>query len=305
MPSAAWLPARRACNSVSDMNRSEPFADIHCHLLPDLDDGASGWEESLRMAEMAVADGIATIVATPHQLGNFSKNTGAAIRTQTARFQEALDNRGLALRVLPGADVRIEPELAGKLREGEVLSLADRRRHVLLELPHDVYAPLDRLLGELQAIGIVGILSHPERNQGILNRPDVLPRLIERGCLLQVTAASLTGLFGTRIRRFTESIIQQGMAHFVATDAHGVASRPPLLQDAFQRVAELAGSDAAAMLCCHNPACVTNGEAVEPGVCRPARLSWTSKFIQSFSLSSVQENGQEAYTHCGRGPHSP
>jgi len=270
------------------MNRSEPFADIHCHLLPDLDDGASGWEESLRMAEMAVADGIATIVATPHQRGNYSKNTGAAIRAQTARFQKALDHRGLPLRVLPGADVRIEPELVGKLRAGEILSLADRWRHVLLELPHDVYAPLDRLLDELQSIGIVGILSHPERNKGIMSRPDVLPRLIERGCLLQVTAASLTGLFGARIRRFAESIIRQGMAHFVATDAHGVASRPPLLQDAFQRVAELAGADAAVVLCCHNPASVANGEVVKAGVCRHARLSWTSRFIQSFTPASVQ-----------------
>jgi protein-tyrosine phosphatase len=279
------------------MNRSEPFADIHCHLLPDLDDGASGWEESLHMAEMAVADGIATIVATPHQLGNYSKNTGTAIRAQTARFQEALDHRGLPLRVLPGADVRIEPELVGKLRAGEILSLADRRRHVLLELPHDVYAPLDRLLDELQAIGIVGILSHPERNQGILSRPDVLPRLIERGCLLQVTATSLTGLFGARIRRFAESIIRQGMAHFVATDAHGVASRPPLLQDAFQRVAELAGADAAIVLCCHNPACVANGEAVKPLVCRPTQPSWTSRLIHSFSLASVQIRQVKEYTH--------
>ena len=297
MPSAARLPARHACNSVSDMNRSQPFADIHCHLLPGLDDGASGWEDSLRMAEMAVADGIATIVATPHQLGNFSKNSGAAIRAQTTRLQEALDKRELPLRVLPGADVRIEPELVGKLRAGEVLSLADRRRHVLLELPHDVFAPLDRLLDELRAIGMVGILSHPERNQGILNRPEVLPRLVERGCLLQVTAASLMGLFGSRIRRFAESILQQGMVHFVATDAHGVTSRPPLLQEAFQRVVELAGADAAAALCCHNPASVANGEAVKPGVCRSTRPSWTSRLIQSFSPASVQIRQIKEYTH--------
>jgi protein-tyrosine phosphatase len=279
------------------MNQSQPFADIHCHLLPGIDDGATGWEESLRMAEMAVADGIATIIATPHQLGSFSKNSGAAIRAQATQLQEALDQRGIPLRVLPGADVRIEPELIGKLRAGEVLSLADRRRHVLLELPHDVFAPLDRLLDELRAMGMVGILSHPERNQGILNRPEVLPRLVERGCLLQVTAASLMGLFGSRISRFSESIIRQGMVHFVATDAHGVTSRPPLLQDAFQRVVELVGIDTATALCCHNPACVANGEAVKPGICRPIRPSWTSRLIQSFSSASVQTRQIKEYAH--------
>ena len=149
------------------------------------------------MAEMAVADGIGTIVATPHQLGSHAKNSGDTIRAATVRFQQFLDGRRLPLRVLPGADVRIEPDLLPRIRRGEVLTLADRRRHVLLELPHDVYVPLERLLAELASAGLVGILSHPERNLGILNQPGVLRPLVERGCLLQVTAGSLTGAFGS------------------------------------------------------------------------------------------------------------
>ena len=101
------------------------------------------------MAEMAVADGIATIIATPHQLGNHAKNSGETIRAATAEFQRLLEQRHVPLRVLPGADVRIEPDLVRKIRSGEVLTLGDRRRHVLLELPHDIYVPLDRLLDEL------------------------------------------------------------------------------------------------------------------------------------------------------------
>ena len=154
------------------------------------------------MAEMAVADGIGTIVATPHQLGSHAKNSGKTIREAAVRFQHCLDQRRLPLRVLPGADVRIEPDLVRKIRSGEVLTLADRRRHVLLELPHDVYVPLDRLLAELAAAGLVGILSHPERNRGILNQPGVLRPLVERGCLMQVTAGSLTGRLARKSKAF-------------------------------------------------------------------------------------------------------
>ena len=268
------------------MNRTEPFVDLHCHLLPGLDDGASGWDEAQRMAEMAVADGIATIVATPHQLGGFAKNDAATVRLQVVRLQELLEKRKIPLRVLAGGDVRIEPELVGKLQDGGALSLADRRRHVLLELPHEIYTPLDRLLGELKAVGIAGILSHPERNQGLLNQPDVLPRLVDRGCLLQITAGSLTGMFGSRSRRFAETLIQQGLVHFVSTDAHGLGSRPPLLSPAFARVADLVGGEAALELCCRNPQRVVCGAAV-PTICHTkAKSSWFTRLVQPHFRSS-------------------
>jgi protein-tyrosine phosphatase len=262
----------------------EPFVDIHCHLLPGLDDGAAGWDDALKMAEMAVADGIETIVATPHQLGSHANNSGETILAVTAQFQQFLAGRHLPLRVLPGADVRIEPDLIPKIRRGEVLTLANRRRHVLLELPHEVYLPLDRLLAELASAGLVGILSHPERNLGILNQPAVLRPLVERGCLLQVTAGSLTGAFGSEIRKFTESLLEQGLVHFVSTDAHGTRSRPPLLRPAFERVAALAGEGAALDLCCRHPAAIAIGGMVSARCRKPVKSAWTSWFHRTFPL---------------------
>ncbi|MHB1037131.1 MAG: tyrosine-protein phosphatase [Pirellulales bacterium] len=258
------------------MAEREPLVDIHCHLLPGLDDGAESWEESLAMARMAVADGISTVVATPHQLGNFGQNDGDMIRGHVRRFQEMLDEREIALRVLPGADVRIESDMIPKLRSGEVLTLADRRRHVLLELPHEVYLPLDRLLSDLERIGLVGILSHPERNAGILSDPSVLSRLVEAGCLLQVTAGSLLGSFGPPVQALAESIIKHGAAHLVATDAHGTKSRVPRLARAFDRVALLAGAETASAVFCRNPARVAAGEAVTPGYRKPDKRGWAS-----------------------------
>jgi protein-tyrosine phosphatase len=265
------------------VSQPEPFVDIHCHLLPGLDDGAPTVEDAIAMAELAIADGIRTIVATPHQLGNYTRNSGETIRAATAQFQRLLDQRQLPLQVLPGADVRIEPDLPRKIRTAEVLTLADRRRHVLLELPHDVYLPLDRLLAELNSMGVTGILSHPERNRGILRQPGVLRALVKRGCLLQVTAGSLTGTFGSQVQRFCESLVEQRLVHFVSSDAHGTQTRPPALSAAFHRVTELAGLETAVNLCCRHPAAVAIGGIVPSGCGRPAKSTWTAWFRRAFT----------------------
>lgn len=248
-----------------------PLIDIHCHLLPDVDDGSASWDETLAMARLAVDDGISTIVATPHQLGVYGRNRGDAIRAQTERLQRFLDRQGVALRVLPGADVRIEPGMIPKLQSGEVLTLADRRRHVLLELPHEFYFPLQGLLADLNVAGMVGILSHPERNLGILARRHLLPPLVEAGCLLQVTAGSLVGTFGPQVRKLARWMIRQRLVHCVSTDAHGAKSRRPLLRRGFDCVARLAGEQMAVDLCCRNPALVVAGKTVMPPRGKPAQ----------------------------------
>jgi len=184
--------------------------------------------------------------------------------------------------VLPGADVRIEPDLPQRIRSGEVVTLGDHRRHVLLELPHDVYVPLDRLLTELATARVVGILSHPERNRGILHQPAVVRPLVERGCLMQVTAGSLTGAFGSQVQKFVISLVEQGLVHFIATDAHAVKTRPPVLSEAFARAADLAGENVAIELCCTNPKTVAAGGTVRPGCRKPTKPGWTSWFCRTF-----------------------
>lgn len=253
------------------MSDTERFVDIHCHILPQLDDGADSWDESLAMARLAVNDEISTIVCTPHQLGNYNSNDGRTIRDQVAMLQRLLEAKGVPLAVLPGGDVRIEPDMIRKIRDGDVLTLADGGRYVLLELPHEVYFHLDRLLEELDAAELVGILSHPERNRGILRQPRVVERLVRAGCLLQLTADSLTGAFGSEIKVFSEWLVSEGLVHFVATDAHGFRSRRPLLGSAFDRVVDLADYATAEAVCCRNPARVVDGRDVARGRRRHAR----------------------------------
>ncbi len=255
------------------------FVDIHCHLLPAIDDGSSDWETTLAMAQMAVADGTRAIIVTPHQLGNFAQNRGDDIRARTAQLQDVLNQHGIALQVLPGGDVRIEDGMLEGLANGEVMSLADRRKHVLLELPHELYFPLEGILSSLSRQGMTGVLSHPERNRGLLRDRDLLPGLVEGGCLMQVTAGSLMGTFGPRSQELAEWMLARGLIHFIATDAHGIKSRRPLMGRAFERVAELTDESTAVDLCCNYPALVANGQKVPAGPRAVARSGgWRSFF---------------------------
>ncbi|HEY3395267.1 MAG TPA: CpsB/CapC family capsule biosynthesis tyrosine phosphatase [Lacipirellulaceae bacterium] len=252
------------------------FVDIHCHILPGLDDGARDWGESLAMARLAAEDGTATIIATPHQLGGYRRNQRDAIRLRVSELKQRLADAGVPLTVLPGADVRVEDQLVEQLLSGNVLTLGDHGRHVLLELPHELYLPLEPVVERLARYNIVAILSHPERNEGILRRPDVLKPLIDAGCLLQITAGSLCGSFGETCQKLAEALITSGLAHFVATDGHGAKARRPVMRRAYERVMELVGVESAAALCCHNPALVAAGQSVPTrcGKTQGAQRSW-------------------------------
>jgi protein-tyrosine phosphatase len=222
-------------------------------------------DESIAMARIAVDDGIRTIVTTPHQLGNYSCNRGAEIRRRVAALQAELTQRNIPLTVLPGGDVRIEPRMIDGIKSGDVMTLADRRRHVLLELPHELYFPLEPVLGNLKALGMQGILSHPERNHGIRAQPKLVAALVEVGCLMQVTAGSLVGTFGPASKALSEAMIKAGHVHFLSTDAHRSKSRRPLLRRAFECAAELVGAAAATKMCCENPGLVVAGQPVAAG----------------------------------------
>lgn len=259
------------------------FVDIHCHMIPGIDDGARDRSDALAMALLAVDEGIDTVVVTPHQLGAFASNMGDEIRVRAVELQELLNANDVPLKVLPGGDVRIDSGMVRQVLEGEVLSLADHRRHVLLELPHELYLPLEPLLGELQAQGMVGVLSHPERNQGILQQPGLLEPLVEAGCLMQVTAGSLLGGFGPASQALAEQMCRRGLVHFLATDAHGPKSRRPRMRAAYQRASGLAGQRAADLWCREYPRLVAEGSEVPAGVApvtsgsasrRSGRRSW-------------------------------
>jgi protein-tyrosine phosphatase len=241
------------------------FTDVHCHLLPGIDDGPRNWDESLAMARLAVAEGMATMIATPHQLGSFAHNRADEIRSLTAELRQRLLEVNIPLQVLPGGEIRIEPGLIDRLDADEILTLGDRRRHILLELTHEEYIPIESLIWELKQRELTVILAHPERNGGFLDNPDLIDPLVEDGCLMQVTADSLCGSFGPEPQQLAEWMIERGLVHFVSTDSHGVRTRRPLMGGAFERICELADERTAHDLCCRFPGRVAAGRTIATG----------------------------------------
>lgn len=234
------------------------WVDIHCHILPGLDDGPADWDQALAMARFAVQDGVAWVVATPHQRGRYERNSRAVIGHQRDELVRRLHEANIPLEIFCGADVRVDEAIVRAVAEGEVVTVAGGR-YVLLELPHDVYFPLDSVLRELRRLGVTGILTHPERNAALLRQPEKVAEVIQAGALIQVTAGSVTGAFGSGVRQFAEELLFAGRVHVVASDGHSVRGRPPGLGEAFRQIARLLGRDAADILCRRNPARIVQG----------------------------------------------
>lgn len=201
--------------------------DLHCHILPGLDDGAADLATALDMARACVRDGVQVVVCTPHILPGLYHNTGSDIRQATGRMQQALDAEGIPLTLVTGADVHVAPDLVGGLRSGRLLSIADSR-YVLIEPPHHV-APirLEDAFFELLLAGYVPVLTHPERLSWISKQYPLIQRLTRSGVWMQITAGSLAGAFGREARYWSERMLDEGCVHVLATDAHGVDRRPP------------------------------------------------------------------------------
>jgi protein-tyrosine phosphatase len=245
------------------MDQHLEFADVHCHLLPGIDDGPKDWETSLALARQAAAEGIRAIIATPHQLGRYEGNTREQILELAAEAQERIHKAGLPLTILPGADVRVQEDLARLVSERRVLTLVDRQAHVLVEWPHEQVLPLGNLIHQLQCQGVDCILSHPERNDQLQQNPGLLRPWVQQGCLVQVTSGSITGHFGPAARELSRRLFRENMVHLVATDAHDLTHRRPLLRAAFKTVSRWVGIARARKVFVENPLAVIRGEAVD------------------------------------------
>jgi protein-tyrosine phosphatase len=154
--------------------------DLHCHLLPGIDDGATDLDMALAMARIAVDDGIRTIACTPHIYPGMYDNDAAGIRAAIAAFQRELDERGIALKLVEGADVHLDRDLLANLRAGRIPTLAGSR-YLLLEPPHHVAPPrMEEAVFELMAAGIVPVITHPERLSWVESHYDTFVRPARR-----------------------------------------------------------------------------------------------------------------------------
>jgi len=214
--------------------------DLHCHILPGIDDGAPTLEVALAMARAAVADGIKITACTPHIYPGLYENSQTIIAKAIAEFEQELKRHDIPLTLTIGADTHLAPDLLKGIQQGRIPTLG-HSRFLLLEPPHHVAPPrFEEAVFQLLAAGIVPVITHPERLTWIETHYSKMATLVEGGAWMQITAGSLTGRFGRRPKYWAERMVDEQLVHILATDSHHIDKRPPLLAE---------GRDAAAARC--------------------------------------------------------
>jgi protein-tyrosine phosphatase len=215
--------------------------DLHTHILPGIDDGSKNLEMSLEMARMAVEDGTTILACTPHIYPGLYMNTQEGIKAECAKLQKALDVFHIPLKLVVGADAHLVPELLDGLKSGRVPTLNDSR-YFLLEPSHHVPPPnFEESVFQISAAGYHPVLTHPERLVWIEQHYATFVRLAQRGVWMQLTAGAILGKFGKRARYWSERMLDEGLVHLVASDAHTISMRSPKMAEARERLVSLMG----------------------------------------------------------------
>jgi protein-tyrosine phosphatase len=275
------------------MEEGSKMIDLHNHILYGQDDGAQTLEESIRMCRISSQDGVRTIVATPHILPGIYENDRSTILSQVAELNSALkklsfqrspfrvknldsmtrlpDDLITELRILPGADVHFSSDLLERLERKEVVTVNDQGRYLMVEFESQgIPYMAEEALFQMLTKGIVPIISHPERNMEIAQRPQRYYEMIRMGCLGQVTAMSLTGEFGPEIKRSAEKLLSKRLIHIIASDAHSPDRRPPILSAGVKAAEKIVGKEEARKMVTEYPKAVIEGR--RPDVPEPIAI---------------------------------
>ena len=238
------------------------MVDIHCHILPGVDDGAPSVEVALQMLAAGAQEGITAAVLTPHIKSDDHQDRDELHRRTFAEFEKAVAESGLGVQVHLGAEVAFRFGLT-EVAQWPSVRLAEQP-FILVDLPPGLLSPgLEQGFFELRAAGLKPILAHPERHRELARSPEKIERLRQQDLLLQVDAGSLTGRFGNRSREAAETWIRQGWVEFVGSDGHDLNKRPVALAAASDRVESLAGRSEAKRLFVDNPRRLVSGQSIQ------------------------------------------
>lgn len=250
--------------------------DVHCHILPGIDDGPRDMEQSLAVAKTLTESGFRHVIATPHAMDGIYNAEPAAIRAKTAELNQALKIAGLDLTVYPGAEYPLRPELLNS----DPVTL-NNSRYILVELPFGQPIPryAEDLFFQLQAGGLIPILAHPERCWGILERPGLVRAYAESGVMMQVTIASFFGRYGKEAGRLVRDWLKHGLVRFLASDSHR-----PFAYDLARLKQELGESAWDRLLTAHPAAVISNEE--QPAQAMESRGKALFKPLMAFAQTN-------------------
>jgi len=218
--------------------------DLHCHLLPGIDDGPKDLESAINLCRRAVENGIKYAVTTPHITPGRYDNTLASITRAYQAFSQELQSAGVDLTLGMAAEVRLDPIILNMVKEGMVPFLGEYQgdKIMLLEFPHSNIPPgSEELVLWLLKAGIRPLIAHPERNKDIQNKLSKINPYLKAGCLLQITAGSLTGVFGDVARKRAVKLLENGSVTIIASDAHNLHSRLPEMEPGRKVAAGIVG----------------------------------------------------------------
>ena len=231
------------------------MVDIHCHILPGVDDGSGNFNDSIEMAKLAAASGMHSIVATPHcNMPDLYENLwNANLQELFSRLQKEILDRKIPVTLFPGQEIFLSSGFLKLIQEGKLIPI-NHSRYFLVELnPHENASIALRKLQKMLAEGCVPIVAHPERYRFVQKQADVVYSMKEMGCLIQINKGSLKGRFGREARKCAFGILGNRDADFVASDGHSQYSRTPYLEDAYAIICEHFSSDYADFLLKDNP----------------------------------------------------
>ncbi len=244
------------------MSKLEPTIDIHCHILPGVDDGSPDMATSLEMLRIADKNGITHLILTPHHKPmhhNVSPEHNVVYRK---KLQEAAKEAGIKAKLFSGNEIYYSDETMEELIEGKICSLAGSD-YVLVEFhPTNPYMAIQNAVSRVQAAGFIPIIAHVERYSDIVSHPSRVKDLIEMGSFIQVNASSIMGKYGFGISHFTKRLLKQELVHFIASDAHDTGRRAPNLLDCRNYVERKYGEDYGKKLFFTNPANVIRNELI-------------------------------------------
>jgi protein-tyrosine phosphatase len=234
------------------------YVDIHSHVLYGLDDGAETLEDSLAMLEIARTTGTSDIVCTPHANSRYRFDPDI-IEQRIAELAKRTD-----VRIHRGCDFHLHvSNIQDALTHPQKYTI-DHGNYLLVELPEStVFSSTDQILLRLLDRGMVPIITHPERNAQLQRQLEDLAKWVELGCYVQITAASVTGLFGKRAKTCALDLVKLGLAHFVASDAHDPEIRTPNLHEAYISLADVWGENRIRPMFVDNPRAVLAGDTIE------------------------------------------
>ena len=238
--------------------------DLHCHILPGVDDGAKTPEESVEMARLAGRDGIRTIVATPHLFkGNEGPPDFGLLEGRTEALKKALDEGGVEVAIKRGGEVHIGHSLVAEVNRHRGDLVIDGGAYMFVEFPpYHVYPGVRNLFFELLSLGVVPIIAHPERNSVFARNPEILYDLVQAGALVQANRGSFMGVYGRTAEAAAVRLLEHNLVHFIGSDGHDTVSLPPLLADAVERVGQMIGKEKAGALVNDNPRAVLENKDI-------------------------------------------